>query len=1408
MYAGNAATLRRIDVLKRILSGTTNKNHIRGLSGIDRVTIDGVTKDIKASPNPEYIPRQYLRLDAEGNLDVSQTVLHHLRWMLQKDNLGQDIFLLGRPGPLRRNVAMQFIELTQRELEYVSLSRDTTESDLKQRREIEAGTARYHDQSAVRAAINGRVLVIEGVEKAERNVLPVLNNLLENREMNLEDGRLLIPAERYDKLLEQYGAEELTRWGLVRVSEDFRVIALGLPVPKYRGAPLDPPLRSRFQARDVTNLSYQEIFATMRSVAPKADPDKLKQILSFGFAIQQADAKTNLPDFPIDSVFSAAKILNNNNTLNTYDIIYRLYPHRSFLPRESFEALNTLLKSLNIAEGTIPAHQEITQVHSEGDSVAKVTISGRVGKAVEIPVSAGGQRYAQESPMGRFVPTKYQQNLLADVVQSFAVGDVCLVGPKGCGKSALVMELCNVLGQTTESMVLYQDMTGRDLIQQRTTKLNGDTIWRDSALLRAALAGHVAILDGVHRIHNSTVSILHRLVHDRELQLYDGRRLLGHERYDNLLALGATPESLEAKGILRIHPSFRIVALGEPPVLDTGANWLTPEMLSVFVFHEVRNLSQEEEIHIINTLYGEIGPSLRNILNVAQFLRDSKDPIMKNLAGTLSTRQLLRIAHRMSVYPPEKVGIFAKPIEHPLNSAYDTIQRTFLAKFLPALPRATLENVLERFKIFPRLEADDSADKMGIEVANGCVRIGKTETDVYKTDAVTKVPDILFYDVPQHVVLMEHLLQDFLIGNHLLLVGNQGVGKNKIADRLLQVMNRPREYIQLHRDTTVQTLTLQPAIKDGIVTYEDSPLVKAVKNGHVLVVDEADKAPTHVTCILKTLVENGEMILSDGRKILPATVSRDIQQSPDVIIAHRDFRMIVLANRPGFPFLGNDFFAALGDLFSCHSVDNPSTESEIFLLQQYGPDVPRHILDTLVRAFAELRSMADVGQLSYPYSTREVVNIVKHLQKFPEEDMSELVGNVLDFDRYSPEALELVTTVLQKHGLPIEGYAKHEMAALRKKREIQVTVESKSGKSVSSPKHGKVDPENKPHVGGNTWAGGSGGRDTAGLGGKGGPYRLDSGNPVHQLSDEEKDDIPDEVKKAAREMNRRAYEERLREIKLSKYDHSVYEQYSLPVQKQVKELRVILNALQAKSKERHWQKHQTTGELDDTKLVEGITGEKNIYRRRAEQEPEPGQPQEKPKRLKLVVDVSGSMYRFNGYDGRLDREMEAVVLVMEAFEGFAHKVQYDVVGHSGETYYIPFVDAKKPPRDDRVRLETIKMMHAHAQYCWSGDHTLLATNHAVDQLAQEDCDEAIVVVLSDANLQRYGISAQKVAQALQKREPKVQAYVIFIGSIGEEAEIINQNMPPGRSFVCMDLAQLPQILKQIFTSSVLYQSAL
>ena len=49
--------------------------------------------------------------------------------------------------------------------------------------------------------------------------------------------------------------------------------------------------------------------------------------------------------------------------------------------------------------------------------------------------------------------------------------------------------------------------------------------------------------------------------------------------------------------------------------------------------------------------------------------------------------------------------------------------------------------------------------------------------------------------------------------------------------------------------------------------------------------------------------------------------------------------------------------------------------------------------------------------------------------------------------------------------------------------------------------------------------------------------------------------------------------------------------------------------LAAKEEERVWVKRQTDGELDDSRLTEGLTGEATVYKRRGMAKPELGRPQ-------------------------------------------------------------------------------------------------------------------------------------------------------------------------------------------------------
>ena len=307
--------------------------------------------------------------------------------------------------------------------------------------------------------------------------------------------------------------------------------------------------------------------------------------------------------------------------------------------------------------------------------------------------------------------------------------------------------------------------------------------------------------------------------------------------------------------------------------------------------------------------------------------------------------------------------------------------------------------------------------------------------------------------------------------------------------------------------------------------------------------------------------------------------------------------------------------------------------------------------------------------------------------------------------------------------------------------------------------------------------------------------------PVVLHSNNREQEVTERVLEIAIEQANKAKPKIISTSNRSIVSSGMYDKLFHAVSKEISQLRVILESVEARERERVWITLQTQGELDDNRLIDGATGERNIFKKRGNQDPLFGAIQRKPKRLLFIMDVSSSMARFNSADRRLDRMAASTVMIMESFVGFEHKYEYSIIGQDGDSPLIPFVDFGKPPKNKSDRLLIINQMYANAMSCASGDHTLAAAHRAINDIVTQPADDYFVFVLSDANLRSYGINDKSLARILLANK-QVNTYAIFIAG-EQDAEMLTKSLPIGHAHVCLDTAKLPKIFKDIFAGSVL-----
>lgn len=182
--------------------------------------------------------------------------------------------------------------------------------------------------------------------------------------------------------------------------------------------------------------------------------------------------------------------------------------------------------------------------------------------------------------------------------------NILLVGDKSTGKNVLAENLAYLFKRPLWNLSFHINIDSSVLIGDDTLK-NGNVIFREGPITKAANCGGFVVLDEINMAKNEAMAVLHSIL--------DYRRIIDIPGYD----------------IINLHPATRFIATMNYGY--QGTRELNEALLSRFVIIKMPLISRERLVELIKKEY----PKMKNeyVGNIAFFFYDLK---LKAEAGEIS----------------------------------------------------------------------------------------------------------------------------------------------------------------------------------------------------------------------------------------------------------------------------------------------------------------------------------------------------------------------------------------------------------------------------------------------------------------------------------------------------------------------------------------------------------------------------------------------------------------------------------------------------------------------------------------------------------------------------------------------------------------------------------------------------
>ncbi|XP_051908078.1 midasin isoform X2 [Hippocampus zosterae] len=538
---------------------------------------------------------------------------------------------------------------------------------------------------------------------------------------------------------------------------------------------------------------------------------------------------------------------------------------------------------------------------------------------------------------------------LRDLARVVSAGThpVLIQGETSVGKTSLIRWLAAATGNHCVRINNHEHTDIQEYIGCYCSDDKGKLVFTEGILIDAMKKGYWIILDELNLAPTDVLEALNRLLDDnRELFV------------------------VETQEVIKAHPRFMLFATQNPPGLYGGRKVLSRAFRNRFVelhFDELPSTELETILHLRCSMPPSYCTKLVKVMIDLQSMRRGSS-VFAGKHGFITLRDLFRWADRYRL--EEQTEASQDWLQHLADDGYMLLA----GRVRKPEEEATILSILERH--FKRTVHPENlfSQKQVNKQFNPFV------------DSIAGVPKDFHHVVWTHSMRRLAVLvgRSLRFGESVLLVGDTGCGKTTICQLYAAVTGKKLFSVNchLHMETSDFLGGLRPvrhssqadADECKLFQWHDGPLVLAMKNGGVFLMDEISLADDSV-------LERLNSVLEMEKSLVLAEKGSGDDNDVELIKAAEDFRLVATMN-PGGDFGKKELSPALRNRFTEIWCPQSNDRADLHQIIQHnlcpglsldGGEIADVILD-----FTEWLTLQDFGRHCI-ISVRDILSWVNYL---------------------------------------------------------------------------------------------------------------------------------------------------------------------------------------------------------------------------------------------------------------------------------------------------------------------------------------------------------------------------------------------------------------------------------------------